>query len=431
MKQKTKSGIGFFFLFLFLSVFASFPSPAEAADTTAIAVGDKPNNIALTPDGEYAYVTNMNSDSVSVINTESNTVTATITGFSSPDHIAIAPSGEYAYVINQENNSVSVISTATNTVTATITIGNGMSSGLNGLAITPDSGYVYVTNVGGMSVSVINTDTNEITATINVEGSPGGVIVTPDGKYLYVSQTTYNFDTEKSEGEILVINTATNTVEKKIAVEAYPHSLSVTPDGKVVCVVSLDANSVNPVEESLGFVSVINTDTNSVARVDVGCSPRGIAVTPNSQYACVTNLGTDDFFKPAKPINSSVSVVNLVTNTVSATLEVPVGSTPYAIAITPDGEYAYITYGGSDAVSAINITAHTAASAAPMFSPQLLVIALLVFVVAALLAVVVVKRRTGKSNQAKISTENLSAKPDVQSNKRPSFSSGGKHYRHT
>lgn len=46
--------------------------------TAMVAVGSEPRGVVLSPDGTKAYVTNSGSDSVSVINTTTNTVTTTI-----------------------------------------------------------------------------------------------------------------------------------------------------------------------------------------------------------------------------------------------------------------------------------------------------------------------------------------------------------------
>ena len=80
--------------------------------------------VAVTPNGAYVYVTNVGSDSVSVISTATNTVTATVPVGSDPDGVAVTPNGAYAYVTNEGSDSVSVISTATNTVTATVPVGS-------------------------------------------------------------------------------------------------------------------------------------------------------------------------------------------------------------------------------------------------------------------------------------------------------------------
>ena len=70
-----------------------------------------------------AYVTNNGSNTVSVIDTATNTVVATIPVGVSPFGVAITPDGTRAYVANQDSNTVSVIDTATNTVIATIPVG--------------------------------------------------------------------------------------------------------------------------------------------------------------------------------------------------------------------------------------------------------------------------------------------------------------------
>jgi len=114
-------------------------------------VGSFPVGIAITPNGAFAYVANLNSNSVSVINTATNTVTATIMAGTGPYGLAITPDGAFAYVTNLNSNDVSVISTATNTVVATVPVGSGPVA----VAITPNGAFAYVTNQSSNNVSVI------------------------------------------------------------------------------------------------------------------------------------------------------------------------------------------------------------------------------------------------------------------------------------
>jgi YVTN family beta-propeller protein len=79
-----------------------------------------------------------------------------------------------AYVTNL--NKVSVIDTATNTVVATIPVGVGPI----GVAITPDGTGAYVTNLFSNTVSVIDIATNTVVATIPVGQAPSRVAITPD-----------------------------------------------------------------------------------------------------------------------------------------------------------------------------------------------------------------------------------------------------------
>jgi YVTN family beta-propeller protein len=101
-----------------------------------------------------------------------------------------------------DGNTVSVIDTATNTVTETITLPDG--KGPTGVAVTPDGSQVYVSNDSDIdAVSVIATATNTV-GSIRVGGFPNGVAVTPDGSKVYVTNGHSN--------DVSVIATATNTV---------------------------------------------------------------------------------------------------------------------------------------------------------------------------------------------------------------------------
>jgi YVTN family beta-propeller protein len=312
-------------------------------------------------------------------------VTATIPVGIYPFGVAVTPNGEYAYVTNEgafptNIGSVSVISTATNTVTATLLASVGRYP-FGGVAVTPDGLYVYVPNEGegypGL-VWVISTATNTVTATVPVGSEPTGVAVTPNGEYAYV--TNYLGDS------VSVISTATNTVTATIPVGSYPRGVAVTPNGACVYVTNSNNSSV----------SVISTATNTVtATIPVGSEPGGVAVTPNGEYAYVTNTGSNE--SPG----STVSLISTATNTVTATI--PVGSEPGGVAVTPNGAYAYVTNGESDSVSVISTGAPTSTpTSTPTISPTSTVpefptwIILPLFAVIILLSTVFARKRIPK-----------------------------------
>jgi YVTN family beta-propeller protein len=72
---------------------------------------------------------------------------------------------------------MSVIDTVTNTVTATTNVGGGA----EGVAMTPDGRHVYVAHWGSTMVWVIDTATNSVTTIINVGSVQWDVAGTPDG----------------------------------------------------------------------------------------------------------------------------------------------------------------------------------------------------------------------------------------------------------
>ena len=95
-------------------------------------VGNYPCGVAVTPDGKKVYVANNEDNTTSVIDTTTNTVTATVPVGTYPSGVAVGPDGTKVYVASSaymENltysSTVSVIDTATNTVTATVNVGAG------------------------------------------------------------------------------------------------------------------------------------------------------------------------------------------------------------------------------------------------------------------------------------------------------------------
>jgi YVTN family beta-propeller protein len=153
---------------------------------TTVSVGSNPQGIAVRPDGAFAYVANRLGDSISVINTATNAVTATINlpSGAGPGFLAITPDGTRAFVANQFNNTVSVVDLNTRTVVATIT---GLSSP-QGVAITRDGTRAYVTNNGNGTVTVINVGNNTILGTVASAGtSPVGIAIDPESQQAYVA----------------------------------------------------------------------------------------------------------------------------------------------------------------------------------------------------------------------------------------------------
>ncbi len=282
--------------------------------------------------GAFAYITNYCDDNISIINTTTNTVTATVNVGTRPVGIAVTPDGKSVYVVNELSDNVSVINTTTNTVTATVNVGTGPV----GAAVTPDGKSVYVANSNIETVSVINTTTNTVTATVPVGSFPMGVAVNPEGTKVYVAN---EFD-----DTISVIDTATNTVTTTVNVGSCPEGVAVNPEGTKVYVTNTYSNTT----------SVIDTATNEVtATVKVGFCPEGIAVNPAGTKVYVTNSDSDD-----------VSVIDTSTNNVTAT--VPVGNGPTGVAVNPDGTKVYVTNSDSDDVSVIDTSTNNVTATVPV-----------------------------------------------------------------
>ena len=98
-------------------------------------------------------------------------------------------------------------------------------------------------------------------------------------------------------------------------------------------------------------MSVINLATNTVtATVSVGTTPYGVAVNPAGTIAYVANYNTDN-----------LSVINASTNTLTASVKIP-QAYPYGVAVNPNGQWVYVTNYGSDNVSVINTSTNVIAA---------------------------------------------------------------------
>ena len=132
----------------------------------------------------------------------------------------MSPDGSRAYVTNSTAGTVSVIDTATNTVMATVKVG---AKPARRHASVRTAARVWVANSGSGSITKINTTTNLVTATVNVGGTPQGVTLTADGKYAYVAN--------KTTDDIAVITVLSNTVKTIPYIES-PVSVLAAGGGK-------------------------------------------------------------------------------------------------------------------------------------------------------------------------------------------------------
>ena len=76
--------------------------------------------INLSSAAPFAYITNQFSDSLSIIDTSTDTVVDTLNLGSFPWGVAVDTSGTRVYVTNAGSNTVSVINATDNTVIATL-----------------------------------------------------------------------------------------------------------------------------------------------------------------------------------------------------------------------------------------------------------------------------------------------------------------------
>jgi YVTN family beta-propeller protein len=321
-----------------LSDTVSVINPNNNAVVKSIDVGSFPTFIKGF--GDYIYVANSGSDTVSVINPNTNTVVKSIDVGSSPTFIG--GFGDYIYVTNFYSSTVSVINPNSNTVVKNITVGEGPNfiaqtistilpvyiKDLNISATIGHLGYIYIANSDSSTVSVINPNNNTVVKNITVGEGPGFIATatTPFGDYIYIA----NFLSDT----VSVIGPNTNTVVKNITVGEGPNFIATIGDyptiGEYIYVTNFYSSTV----------SVINPNSNTVVKnITVGEGPNFIATTPFGDYIYIANSDS-----------STVSVINPNNNTVVK--NITVGKDPSFIAAIEDA--LYVVNSGSGTLSLVD-----------------------------------------------------------------------------
>lgn len=198
------------------------------------------------------------------------------------------------------------------------------------LAVTPDGKYIYVVNSSSNTVTVISaTDYSKIT-TIDGFDLPYSVTINPAGTFAYVTNLGPN-----GGDTVSVIDLNTNTITDTITGFAQPDAIAITPDNKYAYVANLGTQFIVPNFPN-AVVNVVDLSTNEITdAISVGQHTTSIAISPDGKYVYAIN------FNNGRDYNSSMSVIETTHNTVVATI---FGfSQPYTLVISPDNKFAYVT----------------------------------------------------------------------------------------
>ncbi len=278
----------------------------------------------------YAYVANVSGNNLSVVNTASGTVTATIAVPAGPSGLAFSPDGSTLYVTSQTANSVSVISTSTNSVLWSVNVGATPVR----VAVHPNGAVAYVVNQGGNSVSVVSLASKAVIATIPVGAHPSGIAISPDGSTAYVGNV-YG-------GTVSVIHTADNTVAGAFAANTGPTAIAVSATGTVAYVANEYSNTVTVHAVPAG---------NLIATISGFSFPNALALTPNGTSLYVVNGNA-----------STASVVSTASNSIVATIPTCASGLPSAVAISADGTEAYVANEDGFSLSVIDTSTNAVTS---------------------------------------------------------------------
>jgi YVTN family beta-propeller protein len=258
----------------------------DLAIVTTIPVGLNPIAVGISADGSLAYVANLNSNTLSVIDTDTDVVVATVNAGPTPRDVEATPDGRYILVVNQSLNQVTVLDASNYAMVATVAVGNFPCA----IAIAPDGGAAYVTNRLSNDVSIIDLTTFAVTK-VSVGTFACDVMVSPDSQWAIV--------TNRLSGNVTVIDARTKTSVAFVATGTNPQGVVFSPDGAKAYVTNAATTSVI----DMGSLTVVETIANIAsgtcavgATMDMNYGHNGhVYVASNTQAGRVTviDVGTN------------------------------------------------------------------------------------------------------------------------------------------
>ena len=317
-----------------LHIYKTGPGGTLTPDSWQYPVGGNPGvatSAVLTPDGKYLLVAANNG--IQVVNAAEaeagapsiNVGQLTVPGSSQdrrPIGVAVTPDGKFAFVSLQFTNEVGVFDLA-----------QALSSGFS------SSDYLGSLKIGPQ---------------------PVGLAVSPDGTTLYATNWITKEATVQGFLSVIDVGKATTKGAQKSAILARvttgcaPARVVVTPDGKTVWVTARQSNIL------LGYsASRLASQPGKalIAKVQVGQWPIGLTLVNGGKRMVIAD---NDNVKPPLPQNAH----NLaVVDPAAALAGKPAllgyfssGLQPREMALSPDGKYLYVTDRGSAQIQVVNVS---------------------------------------------------------------------------
>lgn len=183
---------------------------------------------------------------------------------------------------------------------------------------------------------------NKVIATINTGVTPAGIAITPNGHTAYIANNNnYGITGQNS---VSVLKLKNNTVKTTIFDASFnqPYTVTINPDGDITYITNSNSTTITIID---------------IATIDVGIQPAGIAITPDGHLAYVTNYNTlyaGANFTDLTPEQGTINITNTKKRKVVPPT-IAVGQSHANIAISQDGEYAYVTNYTSNTVNVIEL----------------------------------------------------------------------------
>ncbi|NYF09841.1 YVTN family beta-propeller protein [Leifsonia sp. AK011] len=317
-----------------LAIGALFAAPLAASaygTTDLIAVGEGSQMVAFSPDGSTAYVTNRDSNSVSVIDVATSAETDEIPVGTEPKGLAISPDGSEVWVAvlgSITETDITIIETSDLSTTAISSGGNGPYA----VEFDAAGAYAYVSNYLSSSVAKIDAATRSVVDTVSLPDTyPEDIALGVEEQTLYVTLSAV-------DGVARVSTSTLDEIGSPIAVGDFPVGIELSPSESELWVTNNSASSV----------SVISTTSNTVVgTISTNPAPTDV-VFDSDGYGWISSNASDVLQR-----------IDPVSRTIVSTI--PLLDSPFGLAVHPTERLIY-TATGTD-VTVVELTSERVAGA--------------------------------------------------------------------
>jgi YVTN family beta-propeller protein len=254
--------------------------------TADIKVGDKVHGVCAPADGRQLFTTIESEKALKVLDTATNEIVATIQLTGRPNQCASTPDGRYVAVPIRDNGSIDIVDVPQRKVLKVLPI-----EGPHNCYNSGSNTDMYCSSMKGNEIARINLKTMEYAGKIAVGGIPRPYAVSTDQKMLYVALTDFHgfAAVDLANGnkiERVELPAATAASNcEKLEPRTPTHGLALTPDDKQLWITSLSDSGVY----------VYDVATKKISKeVPTGTCPNWISVSPDGKYVTVSNSASDD-----------------------------------------------------------------------------------------------------------------------------------------
>jgi YVTN family beta-propeller protein len=323
-----------------LRVLLSLRGLAAGASVFAVSCGGSTTSSGKPAATSTLYVTVYGTDEIVSVNEATRAVVDHIPLGSAdagpgkgPAILLKTPDGKKLYAANWKDNTISAVDVATKAVT---TIALGSRPWVE--AMSPMGDVVYA-GLNAGTIAVISTADDTVSRMIDTKGQLAeSIIVSPDGKTLYVAFSNPNDFSSLIGGAITAISSADGSVtHPAVPVGMTPAWVTVAPHGDTVYSLNFLSNSVSAIDTATWTVAAtipVKSSSDPVPEPTLGPEPIIGAVSASGALV-VTNFGTSDLV-----------VIDPKTNAVVHSLATP--GRPVGIDFSADGSKGYATAFGAD-----------------------------------------------------------------------------------